>query len=158
MKAYEQVNDRGGMMLVLKRLGLFSRRWKDYSKAITNYERGFALSQDIGYRDGKIKCATLIGDVYSDMVNYQMAHKYYKKALSIIRESGYQHKSDYELRKEDIFYKIGEMYSNMGDYKEALKAYNKSKYIYGSEDRSRERRAWGVLFPSLGQKHMAEIY
>ena len=161
LKAYEQVNDRGGMMLVLKRLGLFSRRWKDYSKAITNYERGFALSQDIGYRDGKIECATLIGDVYSDMVNYQMAHKYYKKALSIIRESGYQHKSDYELRKEDIFYKIGGMYSNMGDYKEALKAYNKSKYIYGSEDRSRERRAWGGLFPSLAdswQKHMAGIY
>lgn len=155
-KIYQDIKDKEGEFLVIRKIALYLYKFKQYKKALKLYE--IILNDGKQYLTNKAYMNTInsIGLCYKKLGNY-------KKALARFEESlTYAHEIDDEFWVGCITGNIGELYALEGKYDKAIPLIKKDLEISKKYDESRNvcsaLKHLGSAFFKIGNIQEAEKY
>ena len=116
----ERLNDRKGIIQVLRSLGKVHIEQGSYAQAINYYEKSLKLSQDIDSKADIARALSNIGSVYFYQGHYSQALEYYQRSLKLNQELG--NKSGIA----DSMANVATANSALGNYRQSIEYYKKS--------------------------------
>ena len=93
---------------------------KNYNKSLTYIESGLNIAQKLDFQEKKAVFYTLLGDIYKEKQEYNLALKNYLQAERLYEALNKKQNS------KDIYQKIAQLYQEQSQYLQAIKYYEEA--------------------------------
>ncbi|WP_053991629.1 tetratricopeptide repeat protein [Mangrovimonas sp. TPBH4] len=155
-KTYKQLNDNFNAGSMLYNMAYIQGRLKDYAGAENNLFQSLNLVKNNSDPLPEFRCYNLLGIIYENIGEYELAEEYLKKALKVLDNLS---PDEVINLKKGVFNNFGSTYLKSKDYQKALQYFNKSlEYLDDHDLRSYARLIDNVAYTRLLAKDTVNVF
>ncbi|WMI68163.1 tetratricopeptide repeat protein [Mangrovimonas sp. YM274] len=155
-KTYKQLKDDFNAGSMLYNMAYIQGRLKDYAGAENNLFQSLDLVKKNSDPLPEFRCYNLLGIIYENIGEYELAEEYLNKALKVL--DSFSPDEVINLKK-GVFNNFGSTYLKSKDYQKALQYFNKSlEYLDHHDLRSYARSIDNVAYTRLLTKDTVNVF